>query len=416
MLCTGICLGLWLNANSARAAFANYNSLLIGDRAAGMGGAYTALTGDPAGVSFYNPASLSRMRGTSLSASANVYHKYDIKYGEEEDSLLGAVLRVNRGAFKSIPSASGGLLSFRRFAVGFSIIVPDHHFFSGKVRADSDTVSFLTLADSSLWAGGNFAYNIDQKQSLGLTAYYTSRDYLRSVTDQTLVANASGALLSEEKAFKHNSLVYILGYFYQLDPHWSLGLSARFPSIEIYGQGSYYRTRFESNGGLLAETVSEPDIKSETRIPSKVNLGLAFTQTQRLILSLDLQYYGPETYLDLDHALGGDLIIHQPVLNGAVGVEWYYRPYLRIRAGAFSNLSSHPKINLDLAQRQGDHIDMWGFSANIAFFSSESASFSFGGYFSGGSGSSTQIFKQKIVEVAKEYRVFSMLISSAYYF
>ena len=76
------------------ASFANYNSVLIGERAAGMGGAFTALSNDPAGCSFYNPATLTRMKGNKLSASVNLFNKYDTSFGDQSD-FGSAALRVN---------------------------------------------------------------------------------------------------------------------------------------------------------------------------------------------------------------------------------------------------------------------------------------------------------------------------------
>src|SRR5690606_38172936 len=65
-------LTLFLLPSVGNAAFDNYNSVLLGERAAGMGGAFTAMTEDPAAAPFYNPATISRMEGTSLSTSASL--------------------------------------------------------------------------------------------------------------------------------------------------------------------------------------------------------------------------------------------------------------------------------------------------------------------------------------------------------
>jgi hypothetical protein len=145
-------------------------------------------------------------------------------------------------------------------------------------------------------------------------------------------------------------------------------------------------------------------------------MGVAFTNPNILILSADIQYYGPEAYNDIEQSLGADRIIHKSTINTSLGAEWTYHKNLRLRMGVFTNFSSHPTIEANPQQRQGDKIDMWGISANAAFYSSESASFTFGGYYSGGNGMTTQIFNQQITNVPKDYQVFAMLISSAYYF
>ena len=48
----------------------HYKNLIVGDRASGMGGAYTAISDDPSGL-YYNPAGIVYSQGTNVSASAN---------------------------------------------------------------------------------------------------------------------------------------------------------------------------------------------------------------------------------------------------------------------------------------------------------------------------------------------------------
>ncbi|MBI5193355.1 MAG: hypothetical protein HZA08_07955 [Nitrospirae bacterium] len=57
----------------------HYNNIIIGDRAAGMGGAYTAVSDDPSGL-FYNPAGIVFAYGRSLSGGAHAYHSVHKKY------------------------------------------------------------------------------------------------------------------------------------------------------------------------------------------------------------------------------------------------------------------------------------------------------------------------------------------------
>src|SRR3990172_7727877 len=57
----------------------HYNNILIGDRVSGMGGAYTGVSDDPAGL-YYNPAGIVYSTGRSLSASVNAYHSLTKTY------------------------------------------------------------------------------------------------------------------------------------------------------------------------------------------------------------------------------------------------------------------------------------------------------------------------------------------------
>src|SRR5256885_4912429 len=59
-------------AESARADDSNFRPYIVGGRAAGMGGAFTALADDGSGP-YYNPGGLAFVRRSQLSLSASVY-------------------------------------------------------------------------------------------------------------------------------------------------------------------------------------------------------------------------------------------------------------------------------------------------------------------------------------------------------
>ena len=50
----------------------HYNNILIGDRASGMGGAYTAISDDASGL-FYNPAGIVYVVDRNFSATVNTF-------------------------------------------------------------------------------------------------------------------------------------------------------------------------------------------------------------------------------------------------------------------------------------------------------------------------------------------------------
>src|SRR3982751_1652207 len=59
-------------ASSGRADDSNFRPYIVGGRAAGMGGAFTALADDGSGP-YYNPGGLAFVRRSQLSLSAFVY-------------------------------------------------------------------------------------------------------------------------------------------------------------------------------------------------------------------------------------------------------------------------------------------------------------------------------------------------------
>lgn len=404
---------LFFAESFAFADFGNYNSVLIGEEAAGMGGTYTAFVGDPAASPFYNPASLARMVGNTLSAAVSVYHKYDTKYGDLGD-FTQAPLRVNRGAIVPLPAASGTAYTFHNFAFGLSIVFPDFDYYTGDIRNTSTNTSYLSLRDESLWVGGSLALNTTEKESIGLTMYYTSRSYSRSVLDQTTSGGVS-TQTSSEKYFSQNSLVYILGWRHQFDDRWSVGASYRFSSLPISGRGSYFATQISSGGGPITPT-SQSNLDAETVIPSALRVGVGYDFPKVWKLGLDLQLYGQTKYIDLKDSVGGDIIEHQPILNASLGGGYFIRHWLAVRAGVYSNFSSHKEIPDNPSRRLGEHIDMWGFSTHFAIFTSELTSVTLGGYYSGGKGYSVQQADQSLQKISKSQQIFSFLVGTSFHF
>ncbi|MDZ4678336.1 MAG: outer membrane protein transport protein [Oligoflexia bacterium] len=392
----------------------NYNSVLIGDRAAGMGGAFTAMSGDPSACSFYNPATLALIPGYSFSASASLYNKYDTSFSDA-GNLSESTLKLNRGSFQGIPAAAGSALGFKKFSVGLSILTPEYDTFSGDIslNAHPNSNTFINSKDQSLWVGGNLAINFTDKFSAGMTFYYTSRDYFRSTIDQTVSGNHT-KLSFETKAFTSNNVVYVLGGLYKITPQFWIGSSMRLPSIQLSGDGSYYKSILDTSVSGVPTVSTRKNIPSQTTIPHKFSLGLSYSIPKKWSIDVDASLYGANTYRDLLDPVAGDQITNQQVLNYAIGGEYYFASWIALRSGLFTNFSSHPDITTGLI-RQADHIDMLGFSSNLAIFTG-STSITFGGYFTGGHGQSTQQVNQQIIVTPKVQYIYSMLIASSYVF
>lgn len=397
-----------------RAAFSNYKSILIGNQAAGMGGAFTALTGDSAGCAFYNPATLARMSGTSLSASVSVYNKYETRYGNQ-DQFSSAALRVNQGSIVPIPSSSGSVYTFRNFALGLSIVFPDFDHFAGEVSSTPTTTSYANLRDQSLWVGGSVALNVTEASSVGLTMYYTSRSYNRSAVDQTTVGGVT-YLTNEEKIFSQNSLIYILGYHWTLDKNWRVGLSSRLPSLPISGRGSYYRSDINNQSGSSPQVVNEKNLHAQTLIPAQHTIGIAYLEKKVWTLSLDASYHDASRFRDFQEEKHSETTIHKPIWNYSLGGEAFIRDWLAWRMGLYTNFSSHPEISETPQGRTGDHVDMWGFSTNLGFYTSPNSQITLGGYYSGGKGHTAQLRGQKLAKVEKSQQIFSFLVGTSFQF
>lgn len=396
---------------SSWGGFSNYNSILIGHRAAGMGGAATALKSDPGAAPFYNPANLSLMSGNTLSASVTLFNKYDTAFGRD-DEFDQAPLRVNRGSITPIPSSGGTAYTFGNFAFAISIVYPDLDQYNGEIRSTPTTNSYLNIKDSSLWIGGALAVNWSRKNSFGLTMYYTSRDYARSVTDRTEEAGVT-TITSEEKTFSQNSLIYILGWSHKISDTWQFGLSYRPTSLPISGQGTFFNSQISTSG---INTSLDLNTQADTKVPERISVGVGFERPKSHAFTFDVHYYGKAEYRDLKNESAGDFIRHEPIANLATGYEHYFQDWISVRFGVFSNLSSHAQVSDVPLRREPDHIDMWGFSTNIGIYTTKQSSLSLGGYYSGGKGWSVQQVGQNLERIQKTNQIFSFLVGKSFQF
>lgn len=400
--------------SSLWSAFSNYNSILIGDQSAGLGGAYTALYGDAAGAPYYNPAALAWMPGNSFSSSVSIYKKFDTVMGKDED-ILKAPLRVNRGYFQSIPSSAGSVIRVQDYNLGLSIVVPDYETFKGDLSTTNANTSTLSYLDQSLWVGLTTAKQISKTETAGLTLYYTARNYNRTVQDRTIDdSNNTANIFNEEKSITGNSIVAILGYQIHWTDKFFMGISMRPPGMEVSGSGSYFRTQTTASGGnLTLDSVSKPSVSARTRIPGKLTLGFAYKEPDWLITA-DGSVYSAERYYDFEDPAIRSKVQHQVMFNGALGVEYNYYPWLILRIGWFTNLTSHKE--LDVSDKYGDRVDELGWAANFTLISKERIRFTFGGYHNLGRGKSVQRINHNYEIIPKTQQVFTMLVATSYYF
>jgi len=304
------------------AAYANFNSVLIGEQASGMGGAYTAMSGDSSASGFYNPASLVKLTGADISASVTVFKKFDTAY-EANANLVDAGQRVNRVFFRTIPSAIGNVYRWKKWAFGFSLIVPDYDFFSGNIADSPTTQSFLNYTDASLWNGIVGSYKASPDESFGISLYYTARSLIRSSLDRQSISPSNEIITTEEKSITHNAIVVVLGYLWDINEKWSLGISARPPGLSVLGEGSHYLAVTDTNN-LPSQIEKTLNTKASTYIPPRYALGFVYKPTARLTFSMDGVYFGGHSYPDMDLIEASDLITHKSTFNFSLGMQYYF--------------------------------------------------------------------------------------------
>lgn len=115
----------------ARADVFNNKVILVGDKGAALGGAFSGLA-DDATATFYNPAGMTQLKNIKLNVSAQVvqFQKQQIQISED------AFIPYN--SFNFSPSITSFSQRMGKWAYGFSIVTPQNDLFRGEQQLEAD--------------------------------------------------------------------------------------------------------------------------------------------------------------------------------------------------------------------------------------------------------------------------------------
>lgn len=396
------------------AAFQNPNSILPGDRASGMGGASAAVIGDISSSAYYNPALLSMAQGSSFSAAVGVYKKFDTLYGDTAD-YLRTPLRINTGFFRSLPASTGNVVEWQDWKLGMSIIVPDYEHFKGDLANSNTQTSTLTYTDESLWVGGAASKRLDENRSIGITLYYSARNYVRSIQDKTYDGTDS-RIYTSDTTITQNAIVPILGYYQRFTPSLAAGLSLRLQGIPFSSTAAYFEDEVDTANSSNNKKVNETDLHADNFIPLQIRAGASWKIDESWCLAADITYQNGRKFKLFGLDGKSDILDYRETYNASFGLEKKFLENLHGRIGAFTNLSAHPDPNSSLGYLQGETVNQAGFSANLHFISGSKIGYTFGGYYTGGRGHAVIRSAHQFVETAKTTNVFTMLVGTSFYF
>jgi len=354
----------------------HYSNLSIGERPAGMGGAFVAISDDPSGL-YYNPAGIVYSQGGNISVSVNSYSSAKTTY----KGVFGSK-SWERKSSTLLPNFFGIVKQLGKGYLGFSYAVPD-----AVVEDQDQTFNNVTITgtsvdkfiinfrkeDTSYLFGPSYAREITPSLSIGATIYYNYRR--KKVTNNEIFFLTSGSqqwnntvLEIEETGFKPS-----LGLMYSPEnSKLSFGLSvATITTVSTYNYG---QVSAKKSGSATVTTSIDP-AKEKRKHPIEVKTGIAYFASSNLLISADIDYYT---------GVKDDYGTRKPVLNFAVGTEYYYKDNKAIRAGFFTDYSNTPKI--DASDSNGfDHLDITGLSLSYSSFS-KNTSVTFGGTYTFGTG------------------------------
>jgi len=384
LLAAALCAALGAGV-PARADEYHYNNVLIGDRASGMGGAYTAISDDPTGL-YYNPAGIVYAHGNNLSASVNAFHSSTTTYkkalGGNDWKRESSTLLPN--FFGVVQPLGGGMVGFS-YAVPDSTLEDQDQTFTGLpsslpgVTITRYVINFNNK-DSTYNLGPSYAIKLSDNLSVGGTLYYHYRE--RETINNQLINLDTGQYQWSNTYYQtdEKGVRPILGLTWSPADRLALGLTLTTVYIRESKTTSQVTLKdITYDGNTVSRTVIQSTDKRD--FPLSATVGAAWFASDKLLVSGDLAYHGKSE----DVFVGKK----EAVWNWALGAEYYMSANWAVRAGLYSNLANTPTVKSG-GTNQPEHIDLYGGSASLSYFTGNSAT-TFGLSYSQGSGK-TQLF------------------------
>ncbi len=415
-VCQAMVFVLMLYAGNLQADEFHYSNIIIGDRAAGLAGAYTAISDDASGL-FYNPAGIIFSKDLQLTASANAIHKTKLTY---KSVLNGG--DWNRTSSNIVPNFFGMTSKFGDGYLGFSYAVTDF-------EVENQDSLFTTIPGVSLFIininnqdkitkyGPSYARKISDQWDFGVTLYLHERE-------RELIQNQWIRLPGPGNEFEWSSLYFetsesgiepVIGLMWTPSDSLSFGLSMRKTFITSSDSRTQQICSSDANnpsvqpvqclpvgGSPIDPTVTSSNVERE--LPLNVRLGFAYFPTPRLLYSADISYF-EEVISDGFNA--------EEVINFAMGFEYYFNAEWAIRGGYFTNNANTPEISTT-GINQLDHVDLSGISISVTKFS-RSSSLTIGLASSSGDGEAQVISRRPEIQDL-EHSMQTIYLSTSYNF
>jgi len=394
-----IVLGCSFTPNYTEAQALYYRSIPLGERAMGLGGAYTGIASDPS-ATYYNPAGLVtggrfQLMGSLLSI---VFTRRTVDNAFESTDIESDFTSTKT---TTLPSFIGTVVKFGpkrfgdyQFAVAYSTFEVAREGFGERVSQIQEPTSLDLRLDNSYkdrWYGISFAAQVKKNVSLGLTVFLAKQNGNYSED----VGLASGGTFNEngqriggdsvttstDIGMSAYHFVFRLGALYRINRRWQLGFMFQPPGAPLSQSGNVFYRSTTARSGLDSTyfLFDEGNLSTLLPIPLELRTGVEFKINAVTVLSVDASVSGPVRDRDLFdrpdelEGLPGSLGVYFPNSNArrwtpnvAIGAEHMFGKVV-IAGGLFTNISSAPDVPATSTEYTPDQVNMFGasFSAGV---------------------------------------------------
>ena len=349
----------------------------VGERAAGLAGAFAGISDDPSGA-FYNPAGIAFSFDNYVSLSANNYRETTKTY----ENVFGPGQSYARNSKTLAPNFFGSIKKLEKVTLALSIVNPIAEKFDqgdqfplplSLPKVSNFRVDF-SEENQATHVGPSLAYMINNRLSVGATLYYVHDIGRTSSTQFVEGKNGSYSHISTEDRRKTIGVLPIFGIQYMLTDAMSMGFSLK----RFMNTGSERSIRrIESSsastnskdvglfqdsqalGGQLQGGLVYINPSRSGKLPENTEYRLGFANffSKQLMIAYDFIY--TEKYqkqanrnrVELTTPIGiltdnNDLTLsREATVNYAFGLEYFVIDTLAIRLGTFSNYANTKRIS-----------------------------------------------------------------------
>jgi long-chain fatty acid transport protein len=375
-----------------------YRSIPIGERAIGLGGAFTGVASDPS-ATYYNPAGMMSGGRFSLlgSFSSIVFIRVKVENAFESPPT-DATFTSSRTT--TLPRFIGTIVKLgkkrfgdHQFALGYSTLEAERNNLGvGVTSNEADGTVDLSLGNNyrSRWYGISFAAQVTEKIALGLTTFLADQNTNYSETfglatggmfDETTGVRVGGDSVTTRTSLNVQAyhIVLRLGWLQRINPRWQVGVMFQPPGIPLSQKGSALRRStadIEPNESVFF-LYENSDLKANAPIPFEIRAGFGWQANALTLLSVDAAVSGPVRDKDVFAepaeiaAIPGELGIYfanstarRWTPNVAVGAEHLFGKVV-IAGGLFTNLSAAPDVPETATEYKPAQINMYGAAFSI---------------------------------------------------